>query len=224
MNQFIQAWKFFASNWNFFIILAAPVMMLEIATASMLAPIQNATQPEDIVNYFAENLISLLSIALLGLVLSNAFMGAIFIAYASIDSDSKVEPLNTLFLGVKKFFPLFSSSLITLVAVTFGFLLLVIPGFYVLARLSLFPAFIMLENKGTLESLQLSWEKTEEHGWTLFGLTITFFSLSLILSLVTQSILSPGLTLLVVLAIIEYVIKIPWGYVYFSLYKSLKRH
>jgi hypothetical protein len=29
---------------------------------------------------------------------------------------------------------------------------------------------------------------------------------------------------LVVLAIIEYVIVIPWGYVYFSLYKSLKRH
>jgi len=82
----------------------------------------------------------------------------------------------------------------------------------------------MLEDKGAIESLKLSWEKTDEHGTTLFGLTIAFFSLTMIFASVAQSIISPGLTQLVVLAIIEYVIVIPWGYVYFSLYKSLKRH
>jgi hypothetical protein len=46
----------------------------------------------------------------------------------------------------------------------------------------------------------------------------------MIFASVAQSIISPGLMQLVVLAIIEYVIVIPWGYVYFSLYKSLKKH
>ena len=92
------------------------------------------------------------------------------------------------------------------------------------ARLCIFPAFIMLEDKSAIESLKLSWEKTDEHGTTLFGLTIAFFSLTMICASVAQSIISPGLTQLAALAIIEYVIVIPWGYVYFSLYKSLNSY
>ena len=45
MNQFNQAWNFYLRNWKFFIMLSAPVMMLEVAMASMIMPIQGATQP-----------------------------------------------------------------------------------------------------------------------------------------------------------------------------------
>ena len=224
MNQFNLAWSFYAKNWKFFIVLAAPIMMLEIAMASMITPLQNVTQPEDILEFFNENIGFLSSVSLFGVVLSMAFMGALFVSYASIESENEIEPLNALFLGIRKFFPLLGAYLLASVGVFFGILLLILPAFYVAARLCIFPAFIMLEDKGAIESLKLSWEKTDEHGTTLFGLTIAFFSLTMIFASVAQSIISPGLAQLVVLAIIEYVIVIPWGYVYFSLYKSLKRH
>ena len=57
MNQFNRAWNFYAKNWKFFIVLAAPIMMLEIAMASMVTPIQNVTQPEDILEFFNENIV-----------------------------------------------------------------------------------------------------------------------------------------------------------------------
>ena len=59
MNQFNQAWNFYLGNWKFFIMLSAPVMMLEVAMASMIMPIQGATQPEDILDFFNENLVFL---------------------------------------------------------------------------------------------------------------------------------------------------------------------
>ena len=223
MNQFNQAWNFYLRNWKFFIILSAPVMMLEVAMASMIMPIQGATQPEDISNFLNENLFFLLPISVLGLVLSMAFMGAIFIAYASLESKKEVDALSILLAGIKKFFPLIGAYFIASICVIFGFILLILPAFYVAGRLCLFPALIMLENKSVIESLSISWEETDEHGGVLFGLTFVFFALTIFFVLIAQSLLAPGLTQLIVLAIIEYVIVIPWGYVYFSLYKSLAR-
>jgi len=69
MNQFNQAWNFYLRNWKFFIMLSAPVMMLEVAMASMIMSIQGATQPEDILDFFNENLVFLGPISLLGMVL-----------------------------------------------------------------------------------------------------------------------------------------------------------
>ena len=223
MNQFNQAWNFYLRNWKFFIMLSAPVMMLEVAMASMIMPIQGATQPEDILDFFNENLVFLGPISLLGMVLSMAFMGALFVAYASIDSKKEVEPLGALFAGIRKFFPLLGAYFLASIGVFFGILLLILPAFYVAGRLCLYPAFIMLENKGVIDSLKISWEKTDEHGTILFGLTIAFFALTMIFASIAQALIAPGLTQLIVLGIIEYVIVIPWGYVYFSLYKSLAR-
>ena len=104
MNQFNRAWSFYAKNWKFFIVLAAPIMMLEIAMASMITPLQNVTQPEDILEFFNENIGFLSSVSLFGVVLSMAFMGALFVSYASIESENEIEPLNALFLGIRKFF------------------------------------------------------------------------------------------------------------------------
>ncbi|MDA8674757.1 hypothetical protein OAV17_03150 [Gammaproteobacteria bacterium] len=224
MNQFNLAWSFYAKNWKFFIMLSAPVMMLEVGIASMIMPIQGATQPEDISNFLNENLIFLLSISLLGMVMSMAFMGAIFISYASIENKNEADPLSILFAGIKKFFPLFGAYFLASIATFVGLLLLILPGFYIAGRLCLFPALIMLENKSVTESLSISWEETDEHGGTLFGLTFVFFALMIFFILIAKSLIAPGLTQLIILAIIEYVIVIPWGYVYFSLYKSLKRH
>ena len=49
-----------------------------------------------------------------------------------------------------------------------GFILLIIPGFYVMGRLS-FSVYLSVEkNQGARASIKESWDATKDYGWTLF--------------------------------------------------------
>ena len=220
MNQFKSAWNFYFNNWQFFAVLAAPVFFVEIATAHLFAPLQNTTVAEDVVEFFSSNGSLIGIMGFLGMILSVSFLGALHLSFDAKSSNVSIEPLNALFAGLKKFFPLFGAYILSAIVVFFGLLLLILPGIYVGARLALFPAYIMLENKGVMESLKLSWENTDEHGGALFGLTIIFALLSIIWASIFSSVLDSGLVQLGVLGIVEYVVIVPWIYIYYSLYKS----
>lgn len=220
MNQFRSAWNFYFNNWQFFAVLAAPVFFVEVAVAYLVIPLENVTQPDDIVDFFSSNLGPIGLLGFLGMILSISFLGGMHVAFDAKYSDSSIEPLNALLSGFKKFFPLFGAYILSAIVVFFGLLLLILPGIYVGARLALFPAYIMLQNKGVLESLKLSWENTDEHGGTLFSLTIIFALLSIVLASIFSFVLDTGLVKVVILGIVEYVIIIPWIYIYYSLYKS----
>ena len=221
MNQFNNAWNFYFNNWQYFAVLAAPVFAVEIATAYFLLPLGDIS-PENIAEYFEGNVLSIGILSAVGTVLSVGFLGSLYLAFNSKSSASELEPMSALLAGVQKFFPLFGAYFLSIFAVFFGLLLLILPGIYLGARLALFPAFIMLEDKGVIDSLKLSWEKTDEHGGALFGLTLLFVLLTVIPSSIFSSLLDQGIVQLLILGIFEYVIIIPWVYVYFSLYQSQK--
>ena len=221
MNQFNNAWNFYFNNWQYFALLDAPVFAVEIAIAYLLLPIENIS-PEDIAEFFGENVFFIGILGAAGTVLSVAFLGGLYKAFNAKSSASEIEPMSALLSGVQKFFPLFGAYILSVIAVFFGLLLLILPGIYLGARLALFPAFIMLEEKGVIDSLKLSWEKTDEHGGTLFGLTLLFILLTSITSGIFSLLLDQGIVQLLILGIVEYVIVIPWVYVYYSLYQSQK--
>lgn len=158
MNQFRSAWNFYFNNWQFFAVLAAPVFFVEVAAAYLVIPLENATQPDDIIDFFSSNSGPIGLLGFLGMILSISFLGGMHVAFDAKYSDSSIEPLNALLSGFKKFFPLFGAYILSAIVVFFGLLLLILPGIYVGARLALFPAYIMLQNKGVLESLKLSWK------------------------------------------------------------------
>jgi len=220
MNQFRSAWNFYFNNWQFFAVLAAPVFFVEVAAAYLILPLESVTQPDDIVDFFSNCPASPFTSSSSFKILSISFLGGLHVAFDAKSSNSSIEPLNALWSGLKKFFPLFGAYILSAIVVFFGLLLLILPGIYVGARLALFPAYIMLQNKGVLESLKLSWENTDEHGGTLFSLTIAFALLSIILASIFSSILDSGLVQVAVLGIVEYVIIVPWIYIYYSLYRS----
>jgi hypothetical protein len=221
VNQFNNAWNFYFNNWQYFAVLAAPVFAVEIATAYVLLPLENIS-PENIADYFGGNVFSIGILSLVGTVLSVGFLGSLYLTFNAKSSASELEPMSALFSGVKKFFPLFGAYVLSIIVVFFGLLLLILPGIYLAARLALFPAFIMLEGRGVMDSLKLSWEKTDEHGGILFGLTLLFVLLTSILSGIFSLLLDQGIVQLLILGILEYVIIIPWVYVYYSLYQSQK--
>ena len=222
MDQFKSSWIFTFANIKFFFVLALPVIAMESLTAHLIAPLVEMTQPEDIMEFFQNNAAVMFVLVIVGIIVQMAFLGGIWVSFVALDSNRDLNPISALQTGLAKFIPLFLGYIIYTIAMALGLLLLILPGIYIAARLSLFPAFIMLENKKTFESISSSWEATDEFGSKLFMFTLVFFSLSLVTGLILTSILPANIFQLVIVACAEYMFVIPLGYIYFTLYKTVK--
>ena len=124
-----------------------------------------------------------LLLVLASLILSVALSGGCMSAFRSLSSDKLLSPYQAIFAGLKKFFPLLWANILHSCAYGIGFLMLILPGFYLFGRLGLFPLFIMFENKGVMSSLGESWNLTEEVATKLFVLTGVFLGIQLIFGL-----------------------------------------
>ena len=222
MNQFKAAWGFAFANWKFFLILGLPIIAMETILGYLVMPLNEMTQPEDFFEFFETNSLMIGLVGLIGLIVQISFLGGIWVAYMSIDAGKEINPISALQAGLTKFFPLFGAYLLVTIVSTFGYLLLILPGIYLSARFGLFAAQIMFEDNKVLESISSSWEKTDEHGSKLFMFTLVFICLIFISALILGVVIPDGITQIIVLSITEYIFIIPLGYIFFTLYKSLK--
>jgi|TARA_B100001175_G_scaffold7781_1_gene6183 hypothetical protein len=222
MNQFKAAWGFAFANWKFFLILGLPIIAMETILGYLVMPLNEMTQPEDFFEFFETNSLMIGLVGLIGLIVQISFLGGIWVAYMSIDAGKEINPISALQAGLTKFFPLFGAYLLVTIVSTFGYLLLILPGIYLSARFGLFAAQIMFEDNKVFESISSSWEKTDEHGSKLFMFTLVFICLIFISALILGAIIPDGITQIIILSITEYIFIIPLGYIFFTLYKSLK--
>ena len=222
MNQFKDAWKFSFENWKYFLLLALPLIAIESTVGYLLIPLGDMTQPEDFMEFFSSNSAVIGLVSITGVVLQMAFLGGLYLSYMAIDSKKEINPIGALQAGLAKFFPLFGTFILVTIVSALGYLLLILPGIYITARLALFPFYIMLENQKVSQSISSSWENTDEYGSKLFMFTLVFISLTLLSALTISSIVPEGIIQTVMLACTEYILIIPLGYIYYTLYKSLK--
>lgn len=61
-----------------------------------------------------------------------------------------------------------------------GFLLLIVPGLYVLSRFGLYPFFILDKGLGPIEALKQTSEASKDHLWPLFLLFMAYFGLNIL--------------------------------------------
>jgi hypothetical protein len=87
MNQFKHAWVFALNNWQFFLLLVAPVMTVEVATAYLISPMQNVTQPEDLLIFIKDNTAVIGTVGILGMILSMSFIGGLYVAYDAKENN-----------------------------------------------------------------------------------------------------------------------------------------
>ena len=222
MNQFKSSWEFAFSNWKYFLTLGLPLIAIESLIAFLIMPLGEMTQPEDLVDFFESNALIVGLIGIIGLVLQISLIGGLWVSYMAIDSKQDINPINALQAGLSKFFPIFGAYIVVVIASAFGFLLLILPGIYLTARFSLYAAHIMFEDSKVFESIGASWEKTDEHGSRLFMFTLVFALLIFVSVLIINSIVPAGYAQNAINAFIEYAMTIPLGYIYFTLYKSIK--
>ena len=222
MNQFKTAWEFAFANWKYFLMLILPVAAVESLAAYMFLPLNDVTQPEDIANFFSDNSIAIILVFIMSTVLQVSLIGGMWVSYMAIDSGNTINPINALQAGLSKFFPLFGANIIIGIVSAFGFILLIIPGIYLTARFALFGAQIMFEDNKVFESIGASWEKTDQYASKLFVYTLIFISFIFFAAIIITLNVSPGILQTILLAFIEYTFVIPLGYIYFTLYKSIK--
>ena len=223
MNQFIAAWEFSLKNFQYLFLLVLPVMVSEIVVAYLLIPVNGMEDPIDILEYISGNTNSLGLASLVALILSVSLTGGLRLGYQSVLTRKGI-PIDCLFGGIKKFFPLLGASILATLLIGLGAILLILPAFYFMGRVYLAPAYIVFEDKGVFESLRSSWDATDAHGTTLFFLTFVFFVLTaaaggIVTFLVFE--VSP-VAATIGAGLIEYIFLLPWIYIYFSLYKSIK--
>ena len=222
MNQFKNSWGFALSNWKYFLTLGLPVIAIESLTGFLVIPLEEITQLEDYIEFFESNSLIIGLVGIIGIILNISLVGGLWVSYMAIDSNKDINPINALQTGLSKFFPLFGAFIVVNIASAFGYLLLILPGIYLTARFSLFAAHIMFEDNKVFQSISASWEKTDEHGSRLFMFTLVFISITLLSAIVLANLIPASIFQTIILASIEYIIMIPLGYIYFTLYKSLK--
>jgi len=85
--------------------------------------------------------------------------------------------------------PVIGAGLLAGVAIAIGFVLIIIPGLYLLTIWSVVIPAIILEKRGVMESFGRSRELVRGYGWTVFGVIIVTFVIELIAGIVLAIIL-----------------------------------
>ena len=224
MQQFLSSISFCLKNIGYLFILCLPVMTLEIALVSLVASLDiESSSDTAALEAIGEISAQVSLLVLASLVLSVALSGGCMVAFRSLSNDGQMSPYQALFSGLKKFFPLLWSNILHSIAYGLGFLMLILPGFYLYGRLGLFPLFIMFEDKGVMDSFGESWNLTEEFATKLFTLTAIFMSIQLSFGFLGGLMGFDGiLWFLIASTAVKYGTLMPLFYLYFSLYESVK--
>ena len=226
MQQFFSSVSFCVRHIGYLFILCLPVMTIEFALTYLVTSIGIDPNMSDSAALEVLSSISsqLFILVVLSLILSVGLSGGVMIAFKALASNNEVTPYQALLNGIKKFFPLLLGNLMHSLAYGIGFLLLVLPGFFLYARLGLFPLYIMFEDKKALDALGESWQATDEVGTKLFVLTSIFLGIQIIFGLVGGLVgIDSSIGFLVLATLIKYATMMPLFYLFFSLYQSLER-
>lgn len=89
-------------------------------------------------------------------------------------------------VGLRAVLPLFGLAIVSTFALTFGFVLLLVPGLILCVLWSVASPSLVIEKRGIFSSLQRSRDLTRGHRWAIFGLLVVYFILIIVLSTVGQ--------------------------------------
>lgn len=187
--------ELYRRNWQKLLMIAAIVVVplsllqyfLQDRVLDQGRTLRETGQGVEISTDFWAVLASSLLLGLLTVLMYLVLTGAITRAVAgeAVGQETTVE--ESYRYGFARFGSIFLVGLLTALAVTAGFILFVIPGFFILTRLSVgIPALVVEHKRGT-EALSRSWNLVKGHGWHVFGtLIVTWLLAGLVSSILTS--------------------------------------
>lgn len=129
-------------------------------------PVEGLVEPAEIqaaqMNFMIDNAFSF---ALSNLVIAFGTL-ALYILF-SPNQRATVGDILKAAAGLFLFF--FAANILVAFGLFFGFILLIIPGFYLLGRLALVPMVVAdLAERNPVEAVRKNWELTKNNGWSIF--------------------------------------------------------
>ena len=124
----------------------------------------------------------------------HAFMNAGIIYLVSSKILSKEFKLKHCYtVALRHYLYILAAMLYMAIPIALGFLLLLVPGFYLFARLSLMECLIVLEGYKPVDALKESYYRTKEYVWQLLGaaliMTLILAAIDYILRIIMKDIL-----------------------------------
>ena len=133
-------------------------------------------------------LLGTLAVAMVSILMWTVLTGAITRAAAGTFLGRDLDIAESYRFGLARFWSIVLVGLLTGLAIAAGFILLVIPGFFVLTRLTCtLPALVIQDKRGT-GALSRSWNLVAGFGWKVFG---TIVVAGLITGLVSSLLTAP---------------------------------
>lgn len=223
INQLLSAILFFKNHFPILLNLCLPLIIIEVIASLGIVNLGiNETMSNDLVIETIQPVaFPLLILSLLSLILTMAFYGAMMLTFKSIDDKTDFNIFNIYWASIKKFFPLLWSTMLASIAWAVGLILLILPGFYLFGRLGMYPAYIMFDDKGAIESLSNAWNASDQEGARLFFLTTIFLGGQFLLGFFIGSLFITNAFIFIVVAALKYFTYVMLFYLYYTLYKSI---
>jgi len=155
----------FLDNFTKFFIVVFPIYVIQFLVYLAFGSVPGnefGTSPSstNIAQQFLSNLLTLYSYALAILLIDDIF-------------KEKSRSVSNYFYQALYFFPkIIGIGLIAGILVVLGFLLFILPGLYISARLIFAPYIGLMENRPILDSVKKAYEITEGKGWKLIGYVV----------------------------------------------------
>jgi len=155
------------SGFKLFVASLKPVLLLIIVTALInvimqyamfqtMAPAQQYTTQEEMAQHMTGIMPQLVGISIMIWLVSIILYNAILSRVGEIAKDGNGELYDALIVGIRKAFPVFIAAILYSLAITLGFVLLVIPGLILMITLLFFQVLIVVDDEGIIASLKQS--------------------------------------------------------------------
>jgi Membrane domain of glycerophosphoryl diester phosphodiesterase len=162
---------------RFFLTAAAVFVVLNLLTAIAA----------DVSDDGSDAVAALWSLAsLIALIVGSLWLqGALTATVADVRDGRADEDIEATFRRVRPALgTLFVVGILTGLGIALGFVLLIVPGLFLLTRWILVTPAVVLERKSATDAMRRSWELVRGHGWPVFGVIV----LTILVSGIAQSI------------------------------------
>lgn len=175
------------NGFKLFVASLKPVLLLIIVTAIInvimqyamfqtMAPAQQYTTQEEMAQYMAAIMPQLVGISIIVWLVSIILYNAILSRVGEVAKGGNGELYDALIVGIRKAIPVFVAAILYTLAISVGFVLLVIPGLILMITLLFFQVLIVVDDEGIIASLKQSHALVWGNYWrTTAVIMIPFF-------------------------------------------------
>ena len=136
------------------------------------------------------NALGVLVSALLGVVATYWYQGMVVEATRDILDGRRDHSIGSLFSSATPFIvPLLLAGILAGIGIAIGFLLLIIPGLFLITIWAVIVPVIVIERSGVIDSFGRSRELVRGSGWQVFGVIVVLFVVLFIIRAVLQAII-----------------------------------